>query len=92
MAHYNTTHEAGELLKEYESKAIKQEEMILRLFQTGKKMSPSIVMRFLGKDSKVPLTSVRRAIHNLTDEGKLVKTDLKVRGMFGRPEHIWEIV
>ena len=36
--HYNTTNEASELLKEYEAKNIKQEEMILRLFKTGKKI------------------------------------------------------
>jgi hypothetical protein len=65
--------------------------MILRLFKTGKKMSPSLVLRFLGLDSKVPLTSVRRAIHDLTDQGKLIKTDLKIKGMYGRAEHVWEI-
>jgi predicted ArsR family transcriptional regulator len=38
-----------------------------------------------------PLTSVRRSISNLTADGKLVKTERKVQGPYGRPEYVWRL-
>ena len=39
-----------------------------------------------------PLTSIRRAIHDLTDKGLLFKTDRKRHGLYGRPEYIWSLL
>lgn len=39
-----------------------------------------------------PLTSVRRAITNLTERGLLRFTAERRGGLFGRPEHVWELV
>ena len=39
----------------------------------------------------VPLTSIRRALTNLTNAGELVKTDKQMKGMYGRPEHQWRL-
>ena len=38
-----------------------------------------------------PLTSVRRAITNLSSDGELVKTNDKVTGIYGKPEHLWRL-
>ena len=37
---------------------------------------------------KCPLTSIRRAMTNLSNEGKLIKTDVKIEGMYGKQEHL----
>ncbi len=38
-----------------------------------------------------PITSIRRAMTNLTNRGNLVKTDAQVTGAKGKPEYIWKI-
>lgn len=58
-------------------------------------MSPSQIFKFLSdKGYKYPLTSVRRAISDLTKDEILVKdTDEKkmVMGLYGKPEHTWKL-
>mgnify|MGYP003118974616 CR=1 FL=1 len=41
---------------------------------------------------KCPLTSVRRAMTNLTTDGKLMKTNRYVIGNYDKPEHLWELI
>lgn len=91
MAYYNTTNEKGEKLKEYQAKALTQKEMITRHFlkNKGKEFSPSEVWQKLF-DIFTPITSIRRAISDLTDEGILVKTQNQKKGLFGRKEHTWK--
>ena len=38
-----------------------------------------------------PITSVRRALTNLTNEDKIIKTDVKVVGLYGKKEHLWRL-
>jgi len=38
-----------------------------------------------------PLTSVRRAISNLTDKQELRITMERIMGHYGRPEHLWTL-
>ena len=38
-----------------------------------------------------PITSIRRAITDLTNLGKIVKTNRQVRGMYGKAEHLCEL-
>jgi hypothetical protein len=40
---------------------------------------------------RVPITSIRRALTNLTEQGLLVKTDLQRMGAKGKPEYIWKV-
>jgi DNA-binding transcriptional regulator PaaX len=42
--------------------------------------------------SNFPLTSVRRALTNLSKQGKLIKTDEKKKGIYGRDEFIWSTI
>jgi len=39
----------------------------------------------------VPLTSIRRAMSDLTKDSQLVKTSDKIIGLFGLPEHQWQL-
>jgi hypothetical protein len=87
MTYHNTTGESGIPLEEYEEKASVQERAILGHFRKEQKASPSEVQRMVL--THTPLTSVRRAITNLTAKGYLHKTQVTVRGRYARPEHVW---
>ena len=70
---------------------MKQEEQILAFFKDHKEplFSPSMVYNAFHK--AWPITSVRRAMTNLTTAGELVKTSSTVTGMYGKPEHLWSL-
>ena len=38
-----------------------------------------------------PITSIRRAMTDLTNLGKIVKTDRQIKGLYGNAEHLWEL-
>jgi hypothetical protein len=89
--YYNTTGSAGALLVEREVNAKTQQELILEFFARvpGMQYSPSQVQQRLGL--KCPLTSVRRAITNLTTDGKLRKTSKQIDGPYGHAEYTWTL-
>lgn len=88
---YNTTGEIGEKLKEFESKCKGQELIVLKFFQEKKYtlFSPVDVLDNCFSEN-TPITSVRRAITNLTKAGFLIKTDKKVKGMYGKDNYLWK--
>lgn len=86
--YHNSTESTGPELREYRLKTQKQDEAVLAFFRNGGAYTPSEVWRRLFAES-VPLTSVRRAMTNLTDRGLLVKTGRQRQGIYGRPEFIW---
>lgn len=89
--HYNTTNETGQTLATYRQSAMKQEEAVLALFRSRRlPMSPSQVWRHYGADL-TPLTSIRRAMTDLTEQGLLERLEVKVEGHYGRPEHLWRL-
>ena len=79
-----------------ERKAREQEERVLAFFRANQgAWSPSQVHQRVFSD-RVPLTSVRRAMTNLSDADRyptppLRKTEERVDGPFGRPEHLWRL-
>ena len=90
MSFYNTIHETGETLKESRQAALTQEGRILNYFLTlGTPLSPSRVLD--GMNLNCPLTSIRRAITNLTLDNKLIKTDEYSIGIYGKREHLWRL-
>ena len=95
---YHNTANAGQRCIEFDGKSIKQEDVILESFQKRDEIfslgwSPSQLFNLLSKDGRNwPLTSIRRAISNLTRDGKLIKTDKKCKGLYGRDEFIWRVV
>ena len=68
--------------------ARRQEDDILAFFRDhpGQDFSPSQVWYHF---QQWPLTSVRRAITNLTARGALKKLTGRVPGLWGKPEGLW---
>lgn len=92
MTYFNTTKLIGpELLKEIEN-ANGQSETVIHIFKAIKTGSPSVVHRYFVELKKnVPLTSIRRCMTNLTNNGKLKKTKKTTPGLYGKPEFIWKL-
>ena len=91
---YNTVRLTAAQLIKANAKAITQEEKIHNLFKSmplvnGKGLTPSQVLIKTPGLGKIPLTSVRRAMSNLTRDTRLIKTDETIEGPYGMPEHVW---
>ena len=93
MTFYNTIGETPKELAVSIAKAKSQEAKIMKCldFYESKypnlRFGPSMVLSMTGL--KCPLTSIRRAMTNLSDEGKLEKTKDFVIGNYGKKEHLW---
>ncbi len=95
-SYYNTNKESGEELIKSERQARTQEERILEFFEEDydsknvvELFGPSYIHEAVF-DHSIPITSVRRAMTNLTNQGKLIKTDIMVIGQYGKKEHTWK--
>ena len=85
---YNTINEVSSVLVTSHSNTRTQEAIILDCFKSAKEpLSPSMV-HFLTK-LKCPITSIRRAMSDLSKDGKLVKLEQFTIGKFGKKEHLW---
>ena len=95
--YYNTTNETGISLKTNFEKADNQTRLTLAVFQTypNDNLSANDVWSFLIDNESIneqtPLTSIRRAITDLTNAGKIVKTNRKVLGSAGRKTYTWRL-
>ena len=90
MTYFNTTHQVGQMLIEFNARAKAQDRAILDVFADLGALTPSQAWHAVSR-YKWPLTSVRRSITTLTASGRLRKLDHKVTGYYGRPEHVWII-
>ncbi len=88
---YNTTNEKGKELKQSEIKAERQEKAVLKLYSSWLLLTASECWKMYGVD-KCPLTSIRRAITNLSNEGKLIKTEYKKIGIYGKKESAYRLL
>ena len=95
--YYNTTNEKGSLLKRNIIHAANQEQLTLAVFQTysNDNLSAYDVWQFLIDNESIneqtPLTSIRRAITDLSNKDTLVKTHMKVLGAAGRSTYTWRL-
>lgn len=92
--YYNTTNQKSEVLKDYTDKSLTQNDRVLDVFMKAGEMgaSPSQVLTIVNRTGKnYPLTSIRRAITDLTAAGKLIKTEQTTYGLYGRPEYVWKL-
>ena len=88
MTFFNTIEETPDELAESQAKAKTQGEKILDCFYSyDEPLSPSMVLARSGLNC--PITSIRRAMTNLSDEGHLQKTNDYVTGIYGKKEHLW---
>jgi hypothetical protein len=89
--YYNTTGLGDEALAERIAQAETQEERIRLYFEAR----PQLHLTPFEIQEKVlpqtPVTSVRRAITNLTEQGTLRKTDHMKDGRYGQPNHTWTL-
>lgn len=90
---YNTTSLSGEELKEAVTKAKTQQEAIMLIFENSQKpFTPSTVWGMTTRAGhKWVLTSIRRCITDLTNEGKLEKLPNQKIGIYGAKEYFWKL-
>ena len=103
-SYHNTNREQGKTLIASNKQAGYQEYVILEIFHrafqrygTGKIIMPrlfeftpcDIWTEFKKSGYTWPLTSIRRAISNLTRKGFLIKTENLREGIFGKQVHTW---
>lgn len=90
---YNTISIEGELLKKEWANSLKQEQFITEIFKCNpnKPLSPSQILSVYNDkyQKKVPLTSIRRAMTDLTAKNVLRKTYIQIAGIYGKPEYCW---
>ena len=93
---HNTIPLEGESLKKHLERATAQDARIYRFFEINghKNWTPCEVeaqFNSNGNDNKILLTSIRRAINNLTRDGFLLKLEnIKRIGKHGSPVNVWE--
>jgi hypothetical protein len=90
---YNTINLTARELFDAQISALNQEQRIMRYFLklgSAGSAAPSAVQEKVFEKA-VPITSVRRAITNLTKSGDLLKLGTMITGPFGQPEHLWTV-
>jgi len=84
---HNTINESGQKLDTSEKMCITQEQLVLSFFQKSRTLlSPFQVHAVF---PQYPITSIRRAMTNLTKDGKLIKTDKMRQGAYGKANYLW---
>ena len=100
MPFYNTIELQNSDLDRARRKASSQQERILAFFMSnpGRLITPDEVwthvfpVRDFGDDSRnAPITSIRRAMTNLTKEGLLVKTQHMKPGYYDKLVYCWQL-
>lgn len=86
---YNTINEKNPQLSVLRKKTDTQEQKILKFFEKNKDKSftPADVER----QFNYPITSIRRAMTNLTKQGYLIKTERKSLGKYGVNNYTWRL-
>lgn len=87
--YFNTTNQNIDYVNKRKAKNKTQEVLVYDLFKNHTTMTASEVLHKFPK--RVPITSLRRAISNLQQEQKLVKTTDTKTGIYGAPEHYYTI-
>lgn len=89
MVWYNTTKEKNK--KQLDKKAKTQSEIILEWFKKNPKEAATPFEVLDACKLTCPITSVRRALSDLTADGSLMKTNEKVKERFGMSNYRWTL-
>ena len=82
--YHNTNNETGSTLKGSRTKANRQQDKVLNIFTSNpNKALCADEVHSLG-EFNAPLTSIRRAISDLTHNGTLLRTDIQKMGGYGK--------
>lgn len=88
--YHNTTNESATTVRKKVKKCMSQERKILTIFLKRKtKLTASQVLNNM--NSQMLLTSVRRAMSNLKAQNHIERLDEKKIGLFGSPEHYYQL-
>lgn len=92
MAFHNTINLKDDVLENATAKAARQAELIYHFFEVnpGRKFTPFEVQKALDM-FWAPITSIRRAMTDLTTGGKLIKCLYMKPGNYGKPNHTWQL-
>ena len=90
---YNTINLNNSQLDEAHKQVSIQAERIIDIMkQNGGKMTPfEVYERYYRLYPVVPITSIRRAMTDLTNRGLLIKTDKKKIEKYGKPNYMWQV-
>jgi Fe2+ or Zn2+ uptake regulation protein len=90
---YNTIEETEAQLDQSRAHFTLQEKRILAIMgDFPKGMTPFEVWSlYCAEYAEVPVTSVRRAITNLTNAGYLERTERQVKERWGKSNYVWKI-
>ena len=99
MTYSNTNDETGAELQASRQQTSKQKTEVLAVFETypTTPLTPDQIHDFIIENSVVkgsnswPITSIRRAITDLTKDRKLYKTSIKKMGSYGKRVHCWVV-
>lgn len=94
MSFHNTIGIASKTLKAAKDKTNAQEALIMAWFYKHPTAMPTpwqlhAELKKLGHD--LLITSIRRALTDLSDSGQLVKSDVLFKGPKGMPNHAWKL-
>lgn len=95
--YYNTTNQTGKTLTSNWDNSKTQEELIMDFFGRLKERyrgaftyaTPDQVCEAF--DNRFPITSIRRAMSDLTMAGKLQKTTIQRKGRYGKMNYCWKL-
>ena len=93
MSYYNTTGQKGSNLKKDSMKALSQQVLIKIFMKANSDISftPFEIQESFKKDGFMwPITSVRRALSDLTDRNIITKSKNTVIAKYGRPNYKWQ--
>jgi hypothetical protein len=90
-SYHNTNRESGEALQASRRQAGRQQDAVLAFFQAhpDTPFAPHEIQVLVLPGA--PLTSIRRAITNLTTSGLLEKTDQMRTGTYDKDVHTWRL-
>lgn len=94
MTYYNTNNEVGSILQESRKKTETQEKRIETILSdVNAVLTPDHIQWLYFQEYKVdiPITSVRRALTDLTAKGIAIKTDIMLKGRYNKKTHTWRI-
>ena len=95
--YYNTNNETGSTLISSRANTETQEDVILGIFNhsPSNEFTPFEILstiEFQDPNCKWPITSIRRAITNLTDSNKITKTNNQKIGPYGKSVYTWKLI
>ena len=88
--YYNTNRLIGIVLEDSKKTALKQQTAILHFFKVfpSRQFTPCEIETYF---PEWPITSIRRAMTNLTQNEKLIKTHEMKIGKYGKQCHTWRL-